>query len=69
MSTALQDPPARLLNLPSPKVGPPPEPVKPPPPLSLDTSKLLERLDRLRSAAGNSRDAAEPPYGSARRGG
>jgi hypothetical protein len=49
MSTALQDPPARLLNL------PPPEPVKPPSPLSLDTSELLERLDRLRSAAGNSR--------------
>ncbi len=64
MSTALQDPPARLLNLPS----PPPEPVKPPSPLSLDTSELLERLDRLRSAAGNSRCAAEPHHGSARKG-
>jgi hypothetical protein len=65
MSTALQDPPARLLNLPS----PPPEPVKPPSPLSLDISELLERLDCLRSAAGNSRYAAEPHYGSARGGG
>jgi hypothetical protein len=58
MSTALQDPPTRLLNLPSPPVGPPSEPVKPAGRFSSDTGdtgRLLERLERLRStAAGNS---------------
>jgi hypothetical protein len=65
MSTALQDPPTRLLNLPSPPVGAPSEPVKPPGPFSFDTGdtgRLLERLERLRStAAGNSPHAPEAP--------
>jgi hypothetical protein len=59
MSTTLKDPSARLLDLASPNVGVPPEPVKVAPPLSQPTSTLLERLDLLRSAAGNSRPEAE----------
>lgn len=58
MSTALQDPTTRLLNLPSPPVGPPSEPVKPPGPFSFDTGDtgmLLERLERLRSTAAGTR--------------
>jgi len=58
MSTALHDPPTRLLNVAPPPVGPPSEPIKPPGPFSFDTGdtgKLLERLECLRStAAGNS---------------
>ena len=51
----LKHPSARLLDFASPKVGVPPEPVKVAPSLSQPTSTLLERLDLLRSAAGNSR--------------
>jgi hypothetical protein len=62
MCAALKDPPTRLLNLPPPPVGAPSEPVKPPGPSSFDTSRLLERLERLRSTAvGNSRHAPEAP--------
>ncbi len=55
MFTTLKDPSARPLGVASPKVGVPPEPVKVAPRFSQPTSTLLERLDLLRSAAGNSR--------------
>jgi len=58
-TTTLKDPSDLLLNLASPKVGVPPEPVTPAVPLSQPASELLERLDRLRSAAGNSRRETE----------
>lgn len=65
MSTAMHDPPTRLLSLPFPPVGPPSEPVRPAGPFSFDTGdtgRLLERLERLRStAAGNSPHAPEAP--------
>ncbi len=54
MSTTMQDPPARLLDLPLPLVEPPPEPVQPPHLSSVDVNKLLERLDRFKSAAATS---------------
>jgi hypothetical protein len=54
MSTTMQDPPARLLDLPPPLIEVPPEPVQPPHLSSGELNKLLERLDRFRSAAGTS---------------
>ena len=54
-TSTLKDPSDLLPNLASPRVGVPPEPVTPAVPLSQPASELLERLDRLRSAAGNSR--------------
>jgi len=58
MSTALHDPPTRLLNVAPPPVGPPSEPIKPPGPFSFDTGdtgKLLEPLECLRSTAAGTR--------------
>jgi hypothetical protein len=68
MSTTLQDPSARLLDLSPPSFGVPPEPVALPPPMAHDTSTMLERLDHLRSAAVSSRNAAKT-LGSAGTGG
>ena len=63
-TTTLNDSSERLLDRASPKVGVPPEPVTPALPLSQPASELLERLGRLRSAAGNSRRETETldPY-------
>jgi hypothetical protein len=54
MSTTMHDPPARLLDLPVPLIEAASESVQPPHLSSVDLKKLLERLDRFRSAAGTS---------------
>jgi len=69
-TTTLKDPSGFFPKLASPKVGVPPEPVTPAVPLSQPASELLERLDRLRSAAGNSRretETLDPHAGGAER--
>jgi hypothetical protein len=58
-ATTLTDPSDRLSDLGSPKDGVPPEPVPPASHSLQSASELLERLDRLRSAAGYSRRETE----------
>jgi hypothetical protein len=69
-TTTLTAPFDRLLDLASPKDGVPPEPIVPAAHSSQSASELLERLDRLRSAAGYSRretETLDPHAGGAKR--